>query len=187
MALWRALGLKCRVGWAGVLLLGWSLAGCQAPPASTVHAGSVQRLATIFVLQGPRKLLEGSAYPLPETRHILRWRAQHFEWEVTLAENPMSYADITLQKPLDLHAYRPKSYLRFRVRPDVAVRDLFIDWRTAIETVPRRSWCRCRWQSTWSGDGTRRVFTRSRCGTSAHTAMFFPRTGEDCRRMKRAG
>lgn len=126
MALLPARWLKDRAGLTVVLLLGWGLAGCQAPPASTTNLGSVQRLPTIYVLDKPRKLLEGPTYPMPDTRHILRWRAKRFEWETTLAGNPMSYADVILRQPLDLRAYRPMSFLRFRVRPDFVARDLYV-------------------------------------------------------------
>lgn len=114
-------GLAC----AAVLGAAWG-SGCQAPPASAVHPSPEQRVATLRVLGASHELREDQVYPVPETRHVLRWKAGRFEWQITLADHPEPYAAVLLQKPLDLRRYRPKSYLRFRIQPDVAAAGLYL-------------------------------------------------------------
>ncbi|MBP7830466.1 MAG: hypothetical protein KA248_11155 [Kiritimatiellae bacterium] len=112
----------CLAG-AGLLL---AAAGCQAPPASAVGAVAEQRLATIRVAGRSHDVLEGPAYPMPLTRHILRWKGGLFEWDILFRDREDSYATILLRRPLDLRRYRPKSYLRLRIIPDAAAEALYI-------------------------------------------------------------
>ncbi|HOW97715.1 MAG TPA: hypothetical protein P5567_13755 [Kiritimatiellia bacterium] len=108
------------------VLGGWWASGCQAPPASAVNSEPEQRVATLRVLGASHELREDQVYPAPETRHVLRWKAGRFEWQITLADRAEPYAAVLLQRPLDLRRYRPKSYLRFRIQPDVAAADLYL-------------------------------------------------------------
>lgn len=111
--------------WLALAVLGCAT-GCQAPPASTVSPGSEQRLATIRVFGKSHDLSDSPAYPMPDTRHILRWKAGRFEWEIMLRDRADSYVSIIRQKPLDLRRYRPKSHLRLRISPDAAAEHLYI-------------------------------------------------------------